>query len=54
LSFQFFKGISHVSPIAVEKPPEADDWYKEALERARKAAQNVKQGGSIDLAYFYF
>jgi hypothetical protein len=29
--------------VADEKPPEADDWYKSALEKARQIAQNMTQ-----------
>lgn len=38
-----------MSTLGIDKPPEADDWYKEALERARKAAQNVKQAGNFKM-----
>ena len=29
-----------------EKPPEADDWYKQALDKARQIAHNMKQPAS--------
>ncbi len=29
----------------VDKPPEADAWYKSALEKARQIAQSMKEGG---------
>ena len=34
-----------VPEAAVEKPPEADAWYKMALEKARAIAQSMKDGG---------
>ena len=36
-----------VPESSVEKPPEADAWYKSALEKARAIAQSMKEGGGV-------
>ncbi len=39
-----FFSVSVPDPV-VDKPPEADAWYKSALEKARQIAQSMKEGG---------
>ena len=41
----FFLFGNLVPEAVVEKPPEADAWYKMALEKARSIAQSMKEGG---------
>jgi hypothetical protein len=38
---------STVPEATIDKPPEADAWYKSALEKARAIAQSMKEGGVI-------
>jgi hypothetical protein len=38
---------STVPEATIDKPPEADAWYKSALEKARAIAQSMKEGGTI-------
>ena len=37
--------FASVPDPVVDKPPEADAWYKSALEKARQIAQSMKEGG---------